>query len=399
MLEQPFLASALARLPLVDATNYGWCNTMATDGYFIYVDSNFCARLSRSEITFVFAHELMHCVLGHLDRRGAREAGLWGMAIDYATNLMLVEFGMQMPAEGLIEPRFCGMTAEGIFDELVEAGVKNENAAEKLYEIGGDAAAGNNDTSRALAAATPGGMDLHLDPTDTRGMDQRLKGFPSVEERRRLRVMLTKDVADKLGGSGAGYFQQEVHRAAHSPISWDALLSRFFTGLRRNDYRLFPPNRKHIWRGLILPALGVPGPQHIVTVVDTSGSMNDDELSKIFAALDRLRSATECKLTVIQCDAQIADVAEYESYETVTFDLVTVYGRGGTDFRPPFDWVAEHVHAGEMAPDALIYLTDGFGSFPDKAPGYPVLWVLTERSIPEVPFGAMVRMGPDPVMA
>ena len=43
--------------------------------------------------------------------------------------------------------------------------------------------------------------------------------------------------------------------------------------------------------------------------------------------------------------------------------------------------------------DALFYLTDGFGSFPAKPPPYPVLWIMTEHSRPDVPFGEVIRMG------
>ena len=38
----------------------------------------------------------------------------------------------------------------------------------------------------------------------------------------------------------------------------------------------------------------------------------------------------------------------------------------------------------------LVYFTDGEGSFPEAAPGYQVLWVLTGDV--KVPFGASVRL-------
>ena len=43
MLGEPYLASAIARLPVVNASDMGWCDTMATDGYYIYVNPAFCA--------------------------------------------------------------------------------------------------------------------------------------------------------------------------------------------------------------------------------------------------------------------------------------------------------------------------------------------------------------------
>jgi len=115
MLGEPYLASAIARLPVVNADGLGWCDTMATDGYYIYVNPAFCAALTQKEIVFVFAHEVMHCVLGHIDRRQDRQHALWNEAIDYATNLMLVQLGMKMPKVGLLDQKYSGKTAEDIY--------------------------------------------------------------------------------------------------------------------------------------------------------------------------------------------------------------------------------------------------------------------------------------------
>ena len=56
MLGEPYLASAIARFPVVNADDFDWCETMATDGYYIYVNPDFCANLTKDEIAFIFAH-------------------------------------------------------------------------------------------------------------------------------------------------------------------------------------------------------------------------------------------------------------------------------------------------------------------------------------------------------
>jgi len=43
---------------------------------------------------------------------------------------------------------------------------------------------------------------------------------------------------------------------------------------------------------------------------------------------------------------------------------------------PVFEWIAvEHCQ-----PDLLLYFTDADGEFLDRAPDYPVLWLVTDRS-------------------
>jgi predicted metal-dependent peptidase len=70
----------------------------------------------------------------------------------------------------------------------------------------------------------------------------------------------------------------------------------------------------------------------------------------------------------------------------------TFKGRGGTDFRPVFDLVATDISRPEGWPDLLAYLTDGQGSFPERAPPYPVVWLLPEGSRVVPPFGARIEI-------
>mgnify|MGYP003338063835 FL=1 len=63
-------------------------------------------------------------------------------------------------------------------------------------------------------------------------------------------------------------------------------------------------------------------------------------------------------------------------------------GGGGTAFEPFFEALEK------SPPDMAVYLTDGFGSFPPKAPHFPTLWVVTPGGLSsdKFPFGDMARM-------
>ena len=394
MLLHPFLAAATARYPLVDAKDHPWCDTMATDGYHIYVNAEFCVGLTEAELIGVFAHEVMHCVLGHIDRRGERERHLWNVAIDYATNLFLTGFGFQLPQGGLLDRRFHGKTAEDIYLELVS--IEKERGS----GIGRDGGSGL--TGAGGGKSTPGreklrgseSGDLHLDPADTEGQAQRQADFPTAIERRRIRVSLAADLIGQLPGREAGLLSEDIRKANTTHISWESILSRFFSGLRWNDYRMFPPNKKHAWRGIFLPSIGAPGPEHIVAAIDTSGSMNATTLGKVLAELDRLRSITQCRMTVLECDATIQESHTYEPWELseINFEVRKIKGRGGTDLKPPVQWVSDHLLQRGQPPDALIYLTDGYGAMPEKAPPYSLLWVVPPGGRDEFPFGEILRL-------
>jgi predicted metal-dependent peptidase len=367
MLNEPFLASAVARYPLVVADEYNWCTTCATDGYFVYINQEFCSRLSEAHMSFVLAHEVAHCVLGHMDRRESRNAELWNIAIDHATNLLLIEAGMDAPPDGLYDRRFRGMTAEEIYDVLF------------------------TQLEHHKPSRRSGWADQHLTGQSPEGLSVRALDHPTTEERLRLRRELLSGARPSLPGTLSGLYSAEFAASGQKEVPWPQRLARFVSGLRRSDFRTYPFHRKHLWRGMYLPSLGIPGPEHLVLAIDTSGSISDAMLRQFLAALHDLRVQTECALTVLQFDARVQDVHRFEAFEAVP-EVYRMRGRGGTDICKPFDWYAEQNRQEGVTADAIIVLTDGYGPYPHRTPPIPVLWVLTKGGVKDVPFGTMVRL-------
>ena len=401
MLANPFLAGAIARLPVVDGTDLRWCGTAATDGFHVYVNRDFLAGLSEADARFVLAHEYLHAILGHPDRRQDRDRPTWNMATDFAVNQTLVEFGFQLPESALYQSRYRGATAEAIYDALRSSGHHEDAdrregfAAAAIARLDGIL---TPEQRRQLLAG--GGWDIQLDPSDPEVIARPGEEMPTELERRRIRIALAEAMRSAAHGRAPGFLDGELTAAETSVVAWEALLSHFIGGVRRSDYRLYPFNRKHVHRGLYLPTIGAPGPQALVVVIDTSGSINDRIAARFLGEVDRLRSASECSLTVLQVDAAVQSSQDYEPWESSDEGLAgkwRILGRGGTDFRPAFTWVIERGKEHGMIPDALIYLTDGYGSFPTEEPPWPVLWVVTGDGLPEesFPFGSVLRLPPE----
>ncbi len=371
MLRHPYLAAAIARFPLHEASDQHWCQTAATDGYNIFVNSRFFAGLSEEESLAVLAHEVLHCILGHMDRRGERHLFGWNVAIDLATNLLLVERGFKLPAGSLCKGKFKGMTAEDIYDRIPAE-------RRRIYLADG-----------RLDESKKAGLDVHLDPNGILGRQFRGSDFPTEYERRRLRSYLAGELRSKLPRHAAGWIAQEIDLLGRARIPWREILARFIQGIRLDDYCMYPFNKKHVWQGLCLPSMRTPGPAHIVVAVDTSGSMEDDTLASLLAEIDSLRSLITCSMTLIQCDDAIRSIKHYEAWEVASADFrrLRFKGRGGTSLVPPFEWIITQGKENPILPDALVYFTDGFGDFPDREPPIPCLWIVPEEGLKEFPFG------------
>lgn len=105
--------------------------------------------------------------------------------------------------------------------------------------------------------------------------------------------------------------------------------------------------------------------------IDTSGSMGSRELASIDAELKGMR-ARGVFILVGQIDAGVAkEPVPYTGFEK----LEHFFGRGGTDFRPAF----EYAHEMCPRPDYIVYFTDGMGTAPAEESEIPTLWVLTKH--------------------
>ena len=136
----------------------------------------------------------------------------------------------------------------------------------------------------------------------------------------------------------------------------------------------------------------------MVVAIDTSGSTQwflADFLAELTGLLNSFGSYD---VTVIQCDAAVQSVERYTPDRPLGNDLALgqvpedfkFHGGGGTSFVPVF----EHV-ANTERPDALVYLTDGWGDAPEHPPNYPVLWALTPYGEAPATWGQIVDLDLD----
>jgi len=131
------------------------------------------------------------------------------------------------------------------------------------------------------------------------------------------------------------------------------------------------------------------GSTQVVFIIDTSGSMGDDDLSKVDAQLDNIAQQVDW-VDVVHCDA---DVAKHEQYRR-GMTMQEFWGRGGTTFTPALEYVRDKLvpeNNGDW-PNIVIYFTDGYGNQLDDddpiiAPwNSRLIWVLTPDGMSEDDF-------------
>ncbi len=120
----------------------------------------------------------------------------------------------------------------------------------------------------------------------------------------------------------------------------------------RADYTWSRPNRRFIDSGLYLPSIHSDGIHSIAVFIDTSGSLRPDTLAMFWSAIRDLASEVRPEtVIVLQIDTAVRDSLEHNGPDLPAGILLK--GRGGTDFRPGFEWLAER----GINPSVCVYLT------------------------------------------
>ena len=177
---------------------------------------------------------------------------------------------------------------------------------------------------------------------------------------------------DEKRGLMPGHFLSQVE-AVNKPaeLSWQAILKKYIGTISANKRKTrMRLNRRQPER-FDLSGRVDDKVLKIAVAIDTSGSVDDAMIGKIFNEIFAILAKRKHEITVIECDAVVQRVYKARSRSDIK---LKVAGRGGTRFTP----VIEYVNDDKYFRDALlIYFTDGYGESKIPKPmTYRNIWVV-----------------------
>jgi predicted metal-dependent peptidase len=373
----PFFGALLMMAPIVMTNTIP---TAATNGRDLLFNADFVHSLNAQELDGILVHELLHLALLHVPRRGVRDHMVWNIAADIHVNGIVYSLKqLKLPAGAVEDLGLAPLCVEEIYEKLLNDRKSTSNdrltlrrQAHKLEVVD-------------LVELPDEGRDSH---------DSRENSALSSQ----LVTTWTSNVSCALGmagkqhhGSPPAALLRSVLEANSPQINWQSALWRSVVRTP-DDFAGF--DRRHLWRGLYVEALESEMVD-IDVCIDTSGSVSDIQLSEFLGVLRNIVSS----YPTVRCRLYYADtqcVGPFEVY--VDRPVAPAVGGGGTDFRPFFAAVAAQGAADGASSNAsptVIYITDGYGTFPQTAPDLEVLWVVTSggKLSKDFPFGTVLRMG------
>jgi len=379
MLEQPYFGTIASAIILEKNNDI---LTFINDGEKMCYNSEYLDKLSVDEVEFIVANAAMHSVLNHQKRSTHRTRWLWQTATDYVVNAMLVNNGMPLPLYANYESQFENMYAEEVYEilraEMISNGQSSMGEEQQDIIDSDDVDAPNLHLQKDIIPSNEA-LNSKIDSNEKEQnnigaevsfVDEEMKEqFEQIFQKLKRQGTLPKNIHYVV----PEYFS---HR-----IDWREFLYVHIAEYAKSTYSFSPPNMKYLYRGIYLPALS-SDLLRIVIAIDTSGSI-DKTLLGIF--LDEVSSIMQqypnYEIDLLTADAKVQSHKVFLPAEALEYK---VSGGGGTDFRPVFEFIEQHIDS----PSLLLYFTDGEGTYPKNEASYDVLWMMPERK--DVPFGEVV---------
>jgi len=380
--------------------------TMAVDPKGnLYYNPDYVNKLTFNELIAILMHEVLHLALQHLIRRGKRNEVIWNFACDMCVNRIIEEYAMncelnvrpKLPERVVRCPdEFKDKNAEQIYAELKQRTIEIRIP---ICSGGKGGHGGKEDEGfEGMKPPSKGDLEGELERRFGERFDEHREGEGiSEEERKKIeeewknRVSQAYHATKTQGKFPAGLEKLIDEALKPSKINWRLLLWRYISQSIPFDYTWTKPSRTSYALGYYLPSVK-KDTLEIVVALDTSGSIRDEEYVEFLSEIVSIAKSYEnVKITAILCDADVQKIVRDESsIRELLEEIRKRKGYGGTDFRPVFEFIEKEKRDCKL----LIYFTDGFGTFPDKPPSYPVIWVITEEGISEeqVPFGLALKM-------
>jgi predicted metal-dependent peptidase len=364
----------------------------ATDGSNLIFNPGPFFELTLNQRIFVVAHEIMHNilnhpVLGHFFRQRGKvvfsdgteldyDHETMNIAEDYVINAILVDGNIgAMPTDKAGKQMGCYDTA------VATAKDASLDTYRKIFkkQQGGGGGGGNKSPA----------FDTILPPGSTTGQDPQTAANGRNQAQWQTEVASAMSAAKAMGKLPAG-LQRVFEQILDPVIDWsDQIRALFARKVGGGAYDFRKPDRRMIVRDIYAPGRTGFAAGTVVVGVDTSGSIGKEELDMFMAEMSGiLEDVRPEQIVIMWCDAEVGRV----DYVEDTDDLNTVRckgapGGGGTSFVPVFERIDEE----GITPEALVYLTDGMGTFPSAAPNYPVIWGDIYGQV-KYPFGDVVSI-------
>lgn len=347
MMAQPLFGQIILQLELKEVD---WCPTAATDGRYFYYNREFIKSLTRKEVIWLTAHEVLHCVFDHMFRRGKRDKQLFNTAADFIVDYVLEHGNIGTPIKGrLYDPAYTDeFSVEELYTLLEQKQVKAQSPIDMhLDGSGGDDADGDGESSEVISQ---GGASSGDDGPPVLSEEEQQQ----IRDNLRAALIQAAQISDP-GKLPAG-LRRMIDRLLRPKIDWRQMLDNTLRSTIKYDYTYSRMSRRTWSSGLVLPGQDVMDRVEAVALLDGSASTTRKMVTEFLSECKGImQTFHDFKLIVMTFDTEVYNVVEYTPENAAEIDHYDLKGGGGT--APSCCWA--YMAKNDIHPDRLLVFTDG----------------------------------------
>ncbi len=368
LIKYPLFGSIVAATEFVKDNNCysNGVPTAGTDGKKVYYHEDALNNITEDEQVFLFAHEICHIALNHINRSEDKDKEVWNIATDGVINALLKKDGLPL-IEGSVDiEKAINYDAEELYEELLKEKKdknKDENSQSSNQDVG-------HDTHSAWEKALEDAKNQTQAETKNDFLEEAQKEFESLgekevfkqnktERKRNLEKLQDDLVRESHTASSTKDLRTVKNIGNSSPlIDWRRLLKEAIKYDIDWSYR-----NATIEDGVVTPYLEeIPRPETEI-LLDTSGSVSETLLKNFLRECKNILKNSKVKVGCF--DDEFYGFTEIRTEEDI--DKMEFVGGGGTDFDVAVNAFTRRV-------ENKIIFTDGESYMPDKA--IDAIWIV-----------------------
>jgi len=353
--------------------------------------------LNLKKILHLLMHEMFHILFKHVQRRGPRDPRLWQIVADHCVERDLNSYVKknitERPYEVCFnqewEDKYPKQHAEKLYD-IIAKDAKDRYSFETLDMDEGQSDQDGNDIPKQILEVTDnntGEKSYHALDIPKNINPQQKKKLEKTSKEKIQKAQILWNSSGTKKGSIPGNIVQLLDELLCVELPWDYILenSLMFHSDEAGSRSWVKPNN-------YIRNFKVPGrytdtrPRTFVFVIDTSGSMSDDELRKSLSIACQSTHYFD-SIQIIMHDMKIQHPILYfddQPDEDMVFEEVRKFrGRGGTSHREVFEHLDEIMETELIS--VVAFITD-FESDVNRCVGHtkwhkeiPGVWIVTEN--------------------
>ena len=315
-----------------------------TNGFKITIDISKLEKYSKDEITYLYAHTLLHIVLKHPYRQKTRDKHIWNQACDVVINNILTTFenvGIR-PADEIVDLAFKDKCVEEVYEILYKK--KKEEQSKTTPDEKGNIESNTYDKSK-----------LDLDEVFTKGEKENQEKIDGIIIQALSLAKKSSNLYEGMSIEIDTLIKPEIN--LHDVLK-EYLISSFFE--KQISYER--PNKRFIDRGIYMPGTKKLNDNlNIFVALDSSSSVSMDEYKKFLGIISEIaESFYEYKIDILPFDLKVRSeyIISFDSFNPLgSSELLIPKSNGGTSFDECLRYLKK---SSEVRNDSLlIVLSDG----------------------------------------